>query len=160
MNVPVKRKHETLKCIINYQRHVYVMMAQSLLCVSATYDYSVSMYQGPISHRHDDVTKWKHFPCNWPFVRGIHFSPVNSPHNGQWRGAPMFSLICVWINDLVNAPEADDLRCYRTHYDITIMSLWAHNANLVMLNGVLAWEIVILGINSAHALIPEWAAKW
>ena len=45
---------------------------------------------------HDDVIKWKHFPCNWPFVRGTHRSPVNSPHKGQWRGALMFSLICVW----------------------------------------------------------------
>ena len=24
--------------------------------------------------RHDDVIKWKHFPRNWPFVRGIHRS--------------------------------------------------------------------------------------
>ena len=22
----------------------------------------------------------------WPFVRGIHRSPVNSPYKGQWRG--------------------------------------------------------------------------
>ena len=29
------------------------------------------------------------------FVRGIHRPPVNSPHKGQWRGALMFSLICV-----------------------------------------------------------------
>ena len=43
---------------------------------------------------HDDVIKWKYFPCYWPFVRGIHRSPVNSPHKGQWRGALMFSLIC------------------------------------------------------------------
>ena len=28
----------------------------------------------------DDVIKWKHFPRYWPFVRGIHRSPVNSPH--------------------------------------------------------------------------------
>ena len=39
---------------------------------------------------HDDVIKWKHFPRKWPFVRGIHRSPVNSPHKGQWRGALMF----------------------------------------------------------------------
>ena len=39
---------------------------------------------------HDDVIKWKHFPRYWPFVRGIHRSPVNSPHEGQWRGALMF----------------------------------------------------------------------
>ena len=53
---------------------------------------------------HDDVIKWKHFPRNWPFVRGIHRSPVNSTHKGQWRGALMFSLICVWINDWVIPP--------------------------------------------------------
>ena len=40
---------------------------------------------------HDDVIKWKHFPRYWPFVRGIHLSPVNSPHKGQWRRALMFS---------------------------------------------------------------------
>ena len=34
------------------------------------------------------------FPRYWPFVRGIHRSPVNSPNKGQWRGALMFSLIC------------------------------------------------------------------
>ena len=42
---------------------------------------------------HDDVIKWKHFRRQWPFVRGIHRSPVDSPHKGQWRGASMFSLI-------------------------------------------------------------------
>ena len=42
-----------------------------------------------------DVIKGKDFPRNWPFVRGIHRSPVNSPHKGQWCGALMFSLICV-----------------------------------------------------------------
>ena len=51
---------------------------------------------------HDDVIKWKHFPRYWPFVRGIHRSPVNSPHKGQWRGALMFTLICARINGWVN----------------------------------------------------------
>ena len=32
---------------------------------------------------YDDVIKWKHIPRYWPFVRGIHRSPVNSPHKGQ-----------------------------------------------------------------------------
>ena len=66
--------------------------------------------------------KWKHFPRYWPFVRRIHRSPVNSPHKGQWRGALIFSLICVWINDWVNNGEAGDLRRYRIHYDVTVMS--------------------------------------
>ena len=38
------------------------------------------------------VIKWKHFPRYWPFVRGIHRSPVNSPHKGQWRGTFFFDL--------------------------------------------------------------------
>ena len=70
---------------------------------------------------HDDVIKWKHFPRYWPFVRGIHRSPVNSPHKGQWRGALMFSLICVWINGWVNNRKAGDLRRHRAHYDDTVM---------------------------------------
>ena len=78
-------------------------------------------WMGQMRLYHDDVIKWKHFPRNWPFVRGIHRSPVNSPHKGLWRGALMFSLICVWINDWVNNHEAGDLRRYLAHYDVIVM---------------------------------------
>ena len=61
------------------------------------------------------------FPRYWPFVRGIHRSPVNSTHKGQWSGAMMFSLICAWIKVWVNNREAGDLRSYRAHYDVTVM---------------------------------------
>ena len=71
------------------------------------------------SPHHDDVIIWKYFPRNWPFVRGIHRSPVNSPHKGQWRGASMFSLICTRINGWLNNDEAGDLRRHRAHYDVT-----------------------------------------
>ena len=47
---------------------------------------------------------------------------VNSPHKGQWRGALMFSLICIRINGWVNNGEAGDLRRHRAHYDVTVMS--------------------------------------
>ena len=79
---------------------------------------------GPIIFRsdHDDVIKWKHFPRYWPFVRGIHRSPVNSPHKGQWRLALMFSMICGWINDWVNNREAGDLRRHPVHYDVAVMT--------------------------------------
>ena len=70
---------------------------------------------------HDNVIKWKHFPHYWPFVWGIHQSPVNSPHKGQWRGALMFSLIFVWTNGWENNRDAGDLRCHCTHYDVTVM---------------------------------------
>ena len=71
---------------------------------------------------HDDVIKWKHYPRYWPFVRGIHRSPVNFTHKGQWRRALMFTLICVWINGCVNNREAGYLRRYCTHYGVTVMS--------------------------------------
>ena len=71
----------------------------------------------------DDVIKWKLFPRYWPLVRGIHQSPVNSPHKEQWRGALMLCLICAWINDWINNPEAGDLRRRRTHYDIIVMTI-------------------------------------
>ena len=70
---------------------------------------------------HDEVIKWKHFPRYWPFVWGIHRSPVNSPHKGQWRDALMFSLICTWINGWVNNGEAGDLRRHRAHHDVIVI---------------------------------------
>ena len=75
-----------------------------------------------ISQHHDDVIEWKHFPRYWPFVRGNHRPLVNSPHKGQWRGHLMFSLICARIDGWVNNGEAGDLRRYRTHYDVIVMT--------------------------------------
>ena len=92
--------------------------AEQRCCVCESVDYFV-----PFWLSYDDVTKWKHFPCHWPFVRRIHLSPVNSPHKGQWRGALMFSLICASINGWVNNREASDFRCHHTHCDITVMKI-------------------------------------
>ena len=50
-------------------------------------------------------------------------SPVRgeSPYKGQWRGALMFCLICVWINGWVNNGAVGDLRRYRAHGDVIVM---------------------------------------
>ena len=69
---------------------------------------------------YDDVIKWNHFPRYWPFVRGFHRCPVNSSHKGQWRGALISSLICVWINGWVNNR---DFIGYRAHYDVTVINV-------------------------------------
>ena len=70
---------------------------------SWTWSFTKYAYNGPnvstcwaclYLSQHGDVIKWKHFPRYWPFVRGIHRSPVNSQHKGQWRGGLMFPLIC------------------------------------------------------------------
>ena len=68
---------------------------------------------------------WRHqmeaFSALLAICAGNSPVPVNSPHKGQWRGALMFSLICIWINDWVNNGEAGDLRRYRGHYDVIVM---------------------------------------
>ena len=74
--------------------------------------YVTHYASGGVAHYvYDDVIKWKHFPRNWLFVRGIHRSPVNSQHKGQWRGALMNG----WVNN------RGDLRRHRAHYDVTVM---------------------------------------
>ena len=91
---------------------------------------------------HDDVIKWKHFPRYWPFVRGIHRCPVNSTHKGQWRGAVMFSLICVWINAWINKREAEDLRRHHAHYDVMVM-----NHPQIQMNHVhILWDLLYMNI--------------
>ena len=101
---------------------------------------------------HDDVIKWKRFPRYWPFVRGIHRSPVNSLHKVQWRRALMLSLICVWINAWVNNREAGDLRRHRAHYDVIVMGIpWART-------GILVYLWILVKINSiAQFRIVNWA---
>ena len=61
----------------------------------------------------------------WPFVRGILRSPVNSPHKSQWRGALMFSLICVWTKGWANNRDAGDLRRHPAHYDVVVI-VWGN----------------------------------
>ena len=79
---------------------------------------------------HNDVIKWKHFPRYWPFARGIHRSPVTSPHKGQWCGALMFSLICVRISSWINSREAGDLKRYRAHYDVIVMHIYGRKCDI------------------------------
>ena len=58
--------------------------------------------------------------CPGPFVWGIHRSPVNFPHKGQWRGVLMFSLIWTWTNSWASNNDAGDLRRYHAHYDVIV----------------------------------------
>ena len=104
---------------------------------------------------HDDVIKWKHFPGNWPFVRGIHRSPVNFPHKGQWRGALMFSSIYARINDWVNNREAGDLRRQHGHYDVIAMSWWHHDVETLFTSGYTALVISML-----LARMSCWTNSW
>ena len=104
----------------------------------------------------DDVIKWKNFPRYWPFVRGIHRSPVNSPHKGQWRGALMFSLTCAWMNGWVNNHEAGDLRRHRAHYDVREMKDEQKSSGTIccVYVNALIWSFVFLSL-----LSNRWSIK-
>ena len=123
-----KWNFKMLPCMIYQNKHFFFCIQ---ICrfeeKKPSYDSSYSGYKKTTDQVteplevHDDVIKWKHFPRYWPFVRGIHRSPVNSPHKGQWHGTLMFSLICAWINGWANNREAGDLRRHRAHYDVIVM---------------------------------------
>ena len=75
----------------------------------------------------------------------------NSPYKGQWRGALMFSLICVWINGWVNNGEAGDMRRYRAHYDVTVM--WWH-VYLQISHAIIKFrQHLLLGLNMCYSSV-------
>ena len=74
---------------------------------------------------HDDVIKWKHFPRCWPFVCGIHRSPVNSPHKGQGREALKFSFIYA-----LNKRLSKQSWCW--WFETSSRSLWRHCNNKII----------------------------
>ena len=118
-------------------------------------------------YQHDDVIKWKHFPRYWPFVRGIHRSPVNSPRKEQWGRALMFSLICSLMKGLVNNREGGDLRRHRAHCDVTVMNYRSSptfhmchcNTRFVTSDGKASNRLVIKMQGFKNDIINQWSAK-
>ena len=100
--------------------NISVLLHYENIITSQLWAVSIMPNDGPVTH--DDVIKWKHFPHYWPIVQGIHRSPVNSPHKGQWRGPLVFLWSAPWINGWVNIREAGDLRRHHAHYDVIVMS--------------------------------------
>ena len=65
--------------------YIYFMVASPTSRNNEDYPQITRLRQGLIIlGHHDDVIKWKYFPRYWPFVRGIHRSPVNSPVPGEF----------------------------------------------------------------------------
>ena len=68
---------------------------------------------------HDDVIKWKHFPRYWPFVWGIHRSPVNSPH--KW---PVSRSLDDFFDLSLNKRLSKQSR--RMWFETPSLRLWCH----------------------------------
>ena len=113
--------HKLMQIQYNPVKCIVVLMWFVEMFVDIAWPVHVQHHGQLLIGLHDDVIKWKHFPRYWPFMRGIHRSPVNSPHKGQWRGALMFSLFCARINGWVNNREAGNLRSHCAHYDVIVM---------------------------------------
>ena len=73
-------------------------------------------YRSNLHLHHDDVIKWKHFPRYWPFVRGIHRSPVNSPHK-----RPVVRNFDVFSDLRLNKRLSRQSWGHLAHYDVIVM---------------------------------------
>ena len=71
---------------------------------------------------HEDVIRWKHFPRYWPFVRGIHRSPVNSPHKGQWE---IWCFLGLCLNKRLSKQSG------RRWFEMPSRALWRHCGNVL-----------------------------
>ena len=109
-----------------------------------------------LPNNHYDIIKQKNFPRYWPFVRGIHRSPVNSPHIGQWRGALVFSLICALTNGQLNNREAGDLRRHRAHYDVIVMIPQKISIVTVLLKAIHAGFCAFSPVLTIELLVISW----
>ena len=93
-------------------------------CFNGLYSWRRSHHRHaipPSYESHDDVIKWKHFPRHWPFVSGIHWSPVDSP--SQRPVTPSFGVYFDLRLNKQLGKQSGDLRRHRAHYDATVMVL-------------------------------------
>ena len=110
---------------------------------------------------HNDVIKWKYFPRYWPFVHGIHRSPVNSPNKDHWCGALMLSLICTWTNSWANTGDAGDLRRHCQgwgEYWTYEYEYWEISTQVVLEYNVFSiFMVIVLGKTSTRVVLaPAW----
>ena len=126
-------KMSSAKCPIYIYRHRYYMCIWYILLTFPWYRLQMET----VSHY-------------WPFVRGIHRSPVEWPvstHKRQWRGALLFSLIYAWTNDWANKR--------RRWFETPLRSLWRHCNNSACLRPSLCNKFTGK-LNST----PPWCKWW
>ena len=89
-----------------------------LLLLPVTKIYIAMVYlsnANPMMTWHNDMMTRRHFPDQWPFVRGIHWLPVNSLHKGPVIQTFDASMMLAQTNCWTNTWVASDLKCYDTH---------------------------------------------
>ena len=126
--------HSNLFCLSTCDIYTYHIFRQAFRKFKVQCPMCDTVVNWVISWIQDTIT-WTNEPSNpcwrhqmktfsalyWPFVRGIHRSPVNYPHKGQWLRVWCFVWSAPWTNGWVNNREAGDLIRHRAHYDIIVM---------------------------------------
>ena len=105
LDLIINLRLEIQHACLHVQQYIKMVFCERLDFIVISFCHSVPY--GLLCY-HDDVIKWKHFPCHWPFVRGIHWSPEL-----------FFS--STWTNDWVNTRDAVDLGNHRVHRVATVM---------------------------------------
>ena len=73
-------------------------------------------------------------------------------YKGQWHGALMFSLICVWTNDWANNRDASDLIRQCAHCDVTGMV----NLSLCFLLSTWIYSYIVVLNKKMHPFLNPW----
>ena len=119
------RKRVMVCWVTLYYRSSYTCMMRLMDTIDCAAEYTHTMHTETSWRSHDDVMNWKHFLRYWPFVRGIHRSPMDSPSQ-----RPVTRNFDVFFDlrpkrGCASNRDAGDLRRHRAHYDVTVMtSLW------------------------------------
>ena len=98
-----------LCCIITVTRDQNLQQTRIFNCQRWIH-YLIFFILFHIQHRQLFISRAIHIQCYMMPASRDFLSPVNSPHNGQWPGALLFSLVCAWTNDWINNWDASDLR--------------------------------------------------
>ena len=103
--------------------------------VTLTNKSKIDQDQATTNHVHISCEPWwRHqmetFSALLAICVGNSPVPVKSPNKGQWRGALVFSLICVWIDGWVNNHEAGV-------FETLSRPFWRHRYSYINLNKML-----------------------
>ena len=106
--------------ICNLQKTV---LSQAECPISVIYSHFLYTHNAVIP-QHDDVSRWKHFPRYWHFVRGplvtSRYPPLTKASDAElW----CCFFICTWTNGSASNRDAGDLRRNRAHYGVTVMKI-------------------------------------
>ena len=98
---------------------------------------------------HDCVITWKHFLYYWPFVRGIQWSLLDSPHKGP-SNAELRCFLCCWPEQALKQTVE-----YLVKWDV-MMLMWHHSNDIgqecVWNSCKIVWSPIVLWRNFVEKL--------